>query len=198
MIPYGKENNNLEPIIVEYNLDNNVSYLFNQSGLTYSNGKTLENILTDFNFKLVPIKYEGDNYGKLKDITFWFSPSDELLEKLPEYYSNIISNELNNNCEDNEASILQSCNNNPNIISYNLYPNPTMNDIKLNIRTKKIINCEINIFDLPGNQIGTLGTHKFKGKSKVEFDLRQLKPGLYTLNIVSDQGDYLNLKFIKR
>lgn len=197
-VEYGTEDSRLEPVFVEYQISDQFGYLLGDNGQNYSFGTPLEDILSDYNYKLVPIKYDGSNFGKLKDITFWFSPSEELLAKLPRDISSLIKQELNNNCQDVNSSILQSCNNNPNISDFKLYPNPAYNILKLNLEASNVINCEINIFDLPGNQVATLGKHQISGDIEMEFVINKLKPGLYTLNIESDQGDYLNLKFIKR
>jgi hypothetical protein len=199
-VRHHKVKERIEPILVEYKIGDRVSYLLNFNE-RWSNihSSNLNDLLSSYNYKLIPVKYIDSDFGNLKDITFWYSPSKEFINKLPNNYLTIIENEFSNNCRELDQSVTQTCRNvSPNINSYNLYPIPANNFIWLELNTKDEILCEVNIFDLSGNQVGSFGKHLFKNQQNKQFIIKKLKPGLYNLNLITDKGDLLNLKFIKK
>jgi len=75
-----------------------------------------------------------------------------------------------------------------------VYPNPTENQINIKF-DKQIINCEIIIFNIFGQEIIH---HQLDGNKKYSLNISELKSGMYFYSIVSDGNILKSDKFIKQ
>ena len=81
--------------------------------------------------------------------------------------------------------------------SVNIYPNPVVNDLYIDLSNINSDKITINLFTLAGNQIFKETHQNNMGSLKIQKSVQDLKAGMYLLLIESDQGKK-GYKIIKR
>nr|MBK9652728.1 T9SS type A sorting domain-containing protein [Bacteroidota bacterium] len=74
----------------------------------------------------------------------------------------------------------------------NLYPNPTQNQITIEVSETQLSDYVINIFD----PIGTLITSKTSMQQSTQLDVSKFSCGIYSVQVISSKG-VSNFSFVK-
>jgi hypothetical protein len=161
----------------------------------------------------------GDNYtteDKIKnrhqpDLIFWYEPNSQFLSKLDSYKANELSNDVealvckqkhsifSNSPKDSCSSsrpmscnYFESCENklNKKIIGYKVYPNPTSKDINIDLLLNNKGAIQFYLFTMDGKLIyEQINNSMQEGKQHIKLDNNKLTPGVYLLQILSENGD---------
>ena len=86
-----------------------------------------------------------------------------------------------------------------NILSVNLFPNPTSDKLYLQINSKvnDLNNCEFKIFNAQGSLVKIISLPKSNNSLEVSLPLEGLSSGMYIYRITKDQSPLYEGKFIK-
>ncbi len=165
--------------------------------------------------RLIPIKMETGFKNIPGPVYLWYLPTTEFLNALPERYSKSIRKELaildkieNQNVEPEKAckgfdeeSFFGICDLSSGALSnIKIAPNPCMFDLNISFTATDTRSVNIEIFDINGRAVKTLGNYKLTnfGEQNYDFDISSLKTGVYQLVIISDQGEKISKRFIKQ
>ena len=179
----------------------NKGYVF--LGVTDTLGRVLQKIGTDFindvmqdlnyNF-LIPIKVKGNNNRNKSKYTlvFWFTPTNEFIERLPERYKTDLQNELNllKSNISGSCTYFETCKSTLQLDNFILYPNPTKNFVTIEFDIHEATKGEITILTIAGAQLRTLvsNTSFISGHNVYQLDLSGISPGIYLISINTNEG----------
>lgn len=187
-----------------FNLDVNV-----QTDTSVKKIKINEKNIFDENIrvnKLLPIAYTDNN--EIKYI-FWFDPNVELIKKLPEKYQENLLEQFNlinseNYCEtvtageDTYFDILRSCDGKMKDLA--VYPNPTEGALNIKFYLEEQRELNIAVYDASGEKVKNLEKSRvfYPGDSEEMYDISELNPGLYVISIISNEGEQIIQRVIKK
>lgn len=150
---------------------------------------------------LIPIVMKQSAFPNIltEDQVFWFEPSEELFNALPEHIGkqlrmeyNFISaetdeqrKELTTNC-----TYFEACKSTLKVENCKLYPNPTSANATLEFSLTEPVTGTISLVNISGAQLRILTpTFSFpKGNNSFKFDLSGISPGIYLVLIKTDKG----------
>lgn len=140
------------------------------------------------------------------DIIIWYEPSELLFNTLPprisnelraEYQSIFVQKESNGaNCKYFEA-----CKNKPGaIVSYNIFPNPTDDDLQIEFILSNARLISANLYTVNGQLVKSILNQKNyeSGSNKHASHINDLAPGIYLLVIESDKGDIISQRIVRK
>ena len=78
-----------------------------------------------------------------------------------------------------------------------VYPNPISNNLKLDIGIKMPTKITLNIYNQMGQKL-IMEQINIENTKTIEMNISSLKPGMYFLEIISDDGYQIARKFIKQ
>jgi hypothetical protein len=82
--------------------------------------------------------------------------------------------------------------------SVSVYPNPTANDLTLNINIEEDIQAKVNVLDMDGKVIRSFAFDLLEGKNVQTLDVNDLPAGTYMLQTINDSNEVLDLRrFVK-
>ncbi|MCO5252166.1 MAG: T9SS type A sorting domain-containing protein [Candidatus Kapabacteria bacterium] len=150
--------------------------------------------------KLIPVRFDVPGGGA--DIIFWFEPTDELLEVVPDNIKSRLEAEIEaiNSSEDickaapetgseTIMDVWRSCSGA--IENMLVYPNPTNGPVSVNFQLKEDRKVKLTIHDLTGKLLLTLSPETLirKGEFRENFNLAKLTPGMYLLVAQTHYGE---------
>jgi photosystem II stability/assembly factor-like uncharacterized protein len=81
--------------------------------------------------------------------------------------------------------------------SFNVYPNPTVDNVTLKMNGSKNLDVTIEVFDVSGKLVMKQNSSFTKDKPENKLNISTLANGIYYLKVVSKQGSSQNLKIVK-
>lgn len=150
--------------------------------------------------KLIPVRFDVPDGGA--DIIFWFEPTDELLEVVPDNIKSQVAAEIAaiNSSDDickaapetgseTIMDVWRSCSGA--IENMLVYPNPTNGPVSVNFQLKEDRKVKLSIHDLTGKLLMTLSPETLirKGEFRENFNLNKLTPGMYLLVAQTHYGE---------
>lgn len=79
----------------------------------------------------------------------------------------------------------------------NLYPNPVKNNMFIEFNSNENVNAEITISNMMGQNVYTKNISVNNGSNKIYISTKELKNGIYFININSNNGALISSKFVK-
>ncbi len=147
---------------------------------------------------LIPIKIDKDkllNKKGYKTELWWYYPSDEFIQTLPDRIKNelkperdaIISNE---NIEATSCTYFEVCKSTLNLDKLKLYPNPAVSTITLEFDSPENITGSISIVNISGSIVKELlpTASILTGHNSYVFELSDIVTGIYLISIITDKG----------
>ncbi|MBE2189452.1 MAG: T9SS type A sorting domain-containing protein, partial [Candidatus Kapabacteria bacterium] len=150
--------------------------------------------------KLIPVRFDVPDGGA--DLIFWFEPTDELLEVVPDNIKSQVAAEIEaiNSSEDickaapetgseTIMDVWRSCSGA--VENMMVYPNPTNGPVSVNFQLKEDRKVKLSIHDLTGKLLMTLSPETLirKGEFRENFNLNKLTPGMYLLVAQTHYGE---------
>ncbi|MDP1726085.1 MAG: T9SS type A sorting domain-containing protein [Bacteroidota bacterium] len=140
------------------------------------------------------------------DIIIWYEPTELLFKTLPprianelraEYQSIFVQKESNGaNCK-----FFEACKNKPGAIeSYNIFPNPTDDDLQIEFTLSDARLISANLYTVNGQLVKSILNQKVfeSGSNKHATRINDLAPGIYLLVIESDKGDIISQRIVRK
>ncbi|MDO9000280.1 T9SS type A sorting domain-containing protein [Sediminibacterium sp.] len=81
--------------------------------------------------------------------------------------------------------------------SFNVYPNPAIDNVTLKMKVAKNIDVAIEVYDLAGKLVLKQNANFTKENSEYNLNIANLSKGIYSLKVVSKEGSSQNLKIVK-
>ena len=187
-----------------------------------------ENMMSSF---LIPILVRtGDVYtpkdkleGKIRpDCIFWYEPTDDFLNKLPENIANDIRTEMvgitknqeietlykvdvskisttNNNDSLSQCNYFEMCKNTKNAIDEcSLYPNPASSLVHIQIKTNQSCQAVVTLASINGTVLKKARITLEKDFENItQMQLNGLSEGMYLVLIETTTGDFITKRIVK-
>ncbi|MBI5323992.1 MAG: T9SS type A sorting domain-containing protein [Ignavibacteriae bacterium] len=154
--------------------------------------------------KLIPIEIPvKGNATKEFSFIFWYDPTPEFLEALPNEVRNRLEPEIKiledaeNICEaaaiagkDTYFDVWRSCSGS--LENLTVFPNPTSGKVNLSFTLLEPRNLSIILHDLSGRKIAELSSLKSFGTGdwNESYKLQDIEPGMYLISVRSDKGEH--------
>jgi hypothetical protein len=165
--------------------------------ISFDNGKEYDfsQLMNMYN-SLVPIRINMANYVSTwsKDLIFWFYPTAEFINALPENIKNSLKYESELVIKGSTTSIktcnyFESCKSTLQLNNFRVYPNPAKESVNLEFSLNQEIKGTISLVNISGIQVKQLITTTFKsGLNSYNLDLTGVQSGIYLISIFSDKG----------
>ena len=169
--------------------------------------------------KLIPVYLHLDSvleYSELEssiDMVFWFIPTKEFIDALPENYADKLRKELQliedisngevnpeDACERlNSESYFGLCGLNYGALkNIKVYPNPVTPMSQLSFDLEESRKLSIRVHDLEGKSLATLASDKAFDAGTHEFPLKfkDLSSGVYMISVTSDENEQVVIKVL--
>lgn len=82
--------------------------------------------------------------------------------------------------------------------SFNVYPNPAIDNISLQMNSPKNVDVSVELYDVTGKMIIKQNASFSKDKSEFKVNIASLPNGIYSLKVVSKEGSSQTLKIVKQ
>jgi hypothetical protein len=149
---------------------------------------------------LLPVDLKKDVFGHnlpKEDIVYWFLPTDEFFNRLPQNISkellgeyNYITAEDKSTLEKPECKYFEECKNTLQLTDFKIFPNPANYRVSVSFTLPETIDARITLVDLAGREKQVLHqqSHFAAGKHQLDFDLSNVSEGIYLLTLYADKG----------
>jgi hypothetical protein len=145
---------------------------------------------------LVPIKISKSKLlnANHKTEIWWFYPSDEFINTLPDRIKNNLKTErdaiLTDNYSESSCAYFESCKSTLELENFKLYPNPANVSVTLEFDINEEAEGAISIINITGAKIKTLvsNTNFRSGHNTYKMGLSGISPGIYLISINTDKG----------
>lgn len=149
---------------------------------------------------LLPVELKKDVFGHnlpKEDIVYWFLPTDEFFNRLPQHICKELLAEYNYVIAEDKSAIekpqckyFDECKNTLKVSNFKVYPNPANNVATVSFTLPEAVNGRITLIDLTGRERQVLqptanyaaGSHQF------EVDLSAVPSGIYLVALYADKG----------
>ncbi len=173
----------------------------------------------------IPIEFISDSTQVGYQCTFWFLPSDELFNCLPDGIGEAMRKEYNYNVKPKivELVIIEDfhptktentvpkeaqpcvyfpsfCEGLSGLDNLNIYPNPVGDQLSVEVTLNRAKRIDYRIFDLAGRQVNLDYLDKKYPDSGIyteNFDMQALKPGFYLLVLTDLEGGKMTKRLVK-
>ncbi len=162
--------------------------------------------------KLIPVAIDLDKTDDIEfDYIFWFDPTADIINKLPEDVQARLEPELlalsetSSICEaaaiageDSYLDVWRACSGS--IENLKVYPNPTSGKVNLNYELIDKRNVTVSLHDMFGNKIKTLQNSAATNMGEInkEFVLDGLEAGMYLIVVQTDKDEQAVQRVILR
>ena len=148
---------------------------------------------------LIPVIVKRNTFKSqpTKDFIYWFLPTDEFFNHLPQAVSkgllaeyNYVTSEDKSNLEKPECKYFDECKNTLNDIKFKAFPNPASTEVTVSFNLNEAINGRITLVDLAGRERQVLKSQtKFAiGSHQISVDVSAVPEGIYLITLYSDKG----------
>ena len=174
---------------------NQIQFRFQESLLkTWVSKKFLGDCRT-----VLPIIMKKHTFGNepKEDVVFWFLPTDEFFNRLPQNISKDILSEYNYITAEDKSQLekpvckyFDECKNTLAVSKFKVYPNPANNTATISFTLPEAIDGRITLVDLSGRERQVLQpqTNYSKGSHQFYVDVSSVPEGIYLLTLYSDKG----------
>ncbi|MDA3928364.1 MAG: T9SS type A sorting domain-containing protein, partial [Prolixibacteraceae bacterium] len=161
---------------------------------TWVSKKFLGNCRTVF-----PIVMKKNTFGNepKEDIVFWFLPTDEFFNHLPQNIGedllaeyDYINAEDKSTLEKPECKYFDECKNTLDVSNFKVFPNPANSNATVTFMLNETINGKISLVDLAGRERQVLQpqTTLSSGNHRFDLDVSDVPEGIYLITLYSDKG----------
>lgn len=148
---------------------------------------------------LLPVVMRKNIFGDLpkEDVIYWFLPTDQFFNRLPQEVSKGLLTEYNyvtaddkSNLEKPECKYFDECKNTLNDIKFKVFPNPASMQVTVSFSLNEAITGRIILVDLAGRERQVLKSQtKFAfGPHQISVDVSSVPEGIYLITLYSDKG----------
>ncbi|MBN1925611.1 MAG: T9SS type A sorting domain-containing protein [Prolixibacteraceae bacterium] len=148
---------------------------------------------------LLPVVMKKNTFGNIpqEDIVYWFLPTDEFFNRLPQNMSKelfgeyeYITSEDKSTLEKPECRYFDECRNTLDVSNFKVFPNPASTQATLSFTLNEDINGRISLVDLAGRERQVLHpqTGFAKGSHRFDVDISNAPEGIYLITLYSDKG----------
>lgn len=147
---------------------------------------------------LIPIKIDKGKFLNKKGYKtelWWYYPSDEFIQTLPDRIKNQLKSERdaiisNENIEASSCTYFEVCKSTLNLDKLKLYPNPAASTVTLDFVSPENITGSISIVNISGAIVKELlPTASIRaGHNSYVFELSDIGMGIYLISINTDKG----------
>ncbi|HPR32487.1 MAG TPA: T9SS type A sorting domain-containing protein [Prolixibacteraceae bacterium] len=148
---------------------------------------------------LLPVKMKKNTFGNIpqEDIVYWFLPTDEFFNRLPQNISKelfgeyeYITAEDKSTFEKPECKYFDECSNTLDVSNFKVFPNPASTKATVSFTLNEDIVGRISLVDLAGRERQVLHpqTGLAKGSHSVDVDISNTPEGIYLIALYSDKG----------
>lgn len=163
--------------------------------------KTLFSKRFEKDFKtLLPVVMRKDIFGDnlpQEDIVYWFLPTDDFFNRLPQNISeelltefDYITAEDKSVLEKPDCKYFEECKNTLNLSDFKVFPNPARSNVTVSFCLNEPVVGKISLVDIAGRERQviqsqttlSLGSHRF------DLDVSSIPDGIYLIALYSDNG----------
>ena len=157
---------------------------------------------------MISIKIPYSQADTSDGLIFWFNPSQDLIDLLPQKYSKQLAKEFNllereeaicgadTNPKEALLDIWRSCSGA--IENLRVFPNPVESNLIIKFNLKDNRNLQISIHSLEGINILDLKSSNYsEGEINENLNLSKLNKGIYFIVVKSERGEVTMQKIIK-
>jgi len=148
---------------------------------------------------LLPVIMRKNIFGDYpkEDVVYWFIPTDEFFNRLPQKISKDLLAEYDYITADDKSSLVKpeckyfdECKNTLKVSNFKVYPNPANNQVTVSFTLPEAIDGRITLIDLAGRERQVLqpNTNYSKGSHQFEVDLSNVPEGIYLIALYSSKG----------
>jgi len=148
---------------------------------------------------LLPVVIRKNIFGNLpkEDLIYWFLPTDEFFNRLPQEISKELLAEYKYVTAEDKSKLIQpeckyfdECKNTLNDIKFKVFPNPASSQETVSFNLNEAINGRITLVDLAGRERQVLKPQsKFAiGPHQINVDVSAVPEGIYLITLYSDKG----------
>jgi hypothetical protein len=144
---------------------------------------------------LIPVWVRQSKYFRdyAEDKIFWFTPTEEFFERLPDRIKGDIQNEylyITKKSGTTGCVYFEECRTTLELSDFRVYPNPATTSVSVEFNNPKEMNGNISIVNILGSQVKVLlsGTSFPEGHNYYNLDLTGINPGIYLITIQTNKG----------
>jgi len=146
---------------------------------------------------LVPVKIPLNELISTLDYyqIFWFYPTDEFIDALPDEIKYELKKERDNIIEGNTKSTssctyFEACKSTLQVNNIKVYPNPVSEFTTIEFSLEESLEGEISIVGISGNNVKTVvpNTTFLDGTNTYSVNVSDINPGIYLILITTDKG----------
>jgi len=148
---------------------------------------------------LIPVIVKRNTFKSqpTKDFIYWFLPTDEFFNRLPQAVSRGLLAEYNYVTAEDKSKLVQpeckyfdECKNTLNDIKFKVFPNPASTQAPVGFSLNEAITGRITLVDLAGRERQVLKPQtKFAiGPHQINVDVSAVPEGIYLITFYSDKG----------
>jgi hypothetical protein len=162
----------------------------------YFGGTNSKNSYKSMFDMLVPVKIDLSKYILTRDysLIFWFYPSKEFIEALPDNIRGTIKSESESILKGvsigaSSCTYFEACKSTLFLPDLKVYPNPARQMATVEFSTDKELSGTISLVNISGALVKQLcSLRNFKGQNKIDVNLEGIPSGIYLISIFSDKG----------
>jgi hypothetical protein len=178
------------PVLVTDEKGNIINYY----GQDKSDNKEIDYTMFDL---LIPVKISFDKYVSTRNYShiFWFYPTDDFIDALPENIKYDLKSERNKILQkslntQNSCTYFEVCKSTLQIDNFKLYPNPASYSFTIEFYAMEEFEGSISIVNIAGARLKTLIPNStfLSGHNSYQMDLSGITSGIYLISINTDKG----------
>ncbi|MFA9391267.1 MAG: T9SS type A sorting domain-containing protein [Prolixibacteraceae bacterium] len=149
---------------------------------------------------LLPVVLKKDVFGHnmpKEDIVYWFLPTDDFFNLLPQNVSEELLTEYDYIWAENksvlekpECKYFEECKNTLDVFDFKVFPNPANSTATISFTLNEQVDGRITLVDLAGRERQVLQsqTSFTKGSHRMDVDVSTVPEGIYLITLFSDKG----------
>lgn len=148
---------------------------------------------------LLPVVMKRNTFGDqpLENIVYWFLPTDEFFNRLPQEISKELLEEYEYVTAEDKSSLVKpvckyfdECRNTLDVSNFKVFPNPANSKATVTFKLNQAIDGKISLVDLAGRERQVLQpqTSLSAGSHRFDVDVSNVPEGIYLITLYSDQG----------
>ncbi|MDC0584302.1 T9SS type A sorting domain-containing protein [Bacteroidales bacterium] len=147
---------------------------------------------------LIPVMVRWSDllFDSAEDRVFWFTPTEDFFNRLPERIREDIKREYNivslngENTESSACTYFESCRSTLPVENMKVYPNPASFSVSVEFDASETYEGSISMANIAGTKIKTLvaNTTFVTGFNTYHFNLSGVAPGVYLISINTNKG----------
>lgn len=158
-----------------------------------------QNFSKDFK-TLLPVMVKKDVFGHnlpKEDLVYWFLPTDEFFNRLPQNISEELFEEYDYVVAEDKSALVkpeckyfEECKNTLDVSNFKVFPNPANSNTTVSFTLNESVEGRISLVDLAGRerQVLQAQTQFSSGFHRFDLDVSGVPEGIYLITLYSDKG----------